>query len=260
MTRWVQFENADGSTGFGTLQEDGLIAEYRGDMFHGPSGTGKTMAAQSVRLLSPCRPGKIVALWNNFRALAAKIEKPIPAYPLYFIKAGGCVVGDGAEIRRPARYAGKIVFEGELGIVIGRRCSNVALDEAAACIFGYTCVNDLTAIELLNADPDFVQWTRAKSFDTFGPLGPCIATGLDLTAARVVTTVDGVERQNYPLSDMVFSPQELVSRISGDMTLYPGDVIACGTSLGVGTLKDGASVSVTIGGIGSLVNRLLPSG
>jgi len=257
MKRWVRFEAADRSTGFGTLQ-GGVIAEHAGNLFHGPSATGKTLAAESVRLLSPCQPGKIVALWNNFHALAARIQKPVPAYPLYFIKAGDCVTGNGAAIRRPARYAGKIVFEGELGIVIGRRCSNVSVQEAAGCVFGYTCVNDVTAVEVLNADPEFAQWTRAKCFNTFGPMGPAIATELDLGSARVVTTVDGVERQNYPLADMIFAPLELVSLISGDMTLMPGDVIACGTSLGVGSLKDGATVQVSIDGVGTLSNTFEP--
>lgn len=257
MTRWVRFEKAGGSAGFGTLQ-DGSIAEHRGDMFDRPEPTGVRVDAASVRLLSPCLPGKILALWNNFHALAARLGKPIPAYPLYFIKPGSCVIGDGEPIRRPPRYAGKIVFEGELGIVIGRRCANVTVEQAASFIFGYTCVHDVTAAELLNADPDFTQWTRAKSCDTFGPIGPSIVTDLDPASERVVTTVDGVERQNYPLSDMVFSPVQIVSLISGDMTLHPGDVIACGTSLGVGSIKDGATVQVTIGAVGTLGNRLLP--
>jgi len=256
MTHWVRYERADGTIGFGTL-DAGRIAEFTGAFFSGPSGTGKTMAAEEVRLLSPCLPGKIIALFNNFHALAAKLGKPVPAYPLYFIKPAQCVAGPDAPIRRPARYGGKIVFEGELGIVIGRTCSNVSLEEAAHCVFGFTCVNDVTAVELLDADPDFAQWTRAKSFDTFGLLGPVIASALDLSTARVVTRLDGVERQNYPLSDMVFAPAQLVSLISGDMTLQAGDVIACGTSLGVGSIKDGSTVQVSIDGIGTLSNRLL---
>jgi 2-keto-4-pentenoate hydratase/2-oxohepta-3-ene-1,7-dioic acid hydratase in catechol pathway len=141
--------------------------------------------------------------------------------------------------------------------VIGRRCSSVSVEEAEAAIFGYTCVNDVTAGELLQEDPNFPQWCRAKGFDTFGCLGPTIATGFDWRAARVITTLDGVERQNYPIDDMIFTPAEQVSLISHDMTLEPGDVIACGTSLGIGSIKDGAEVCVSIEGIGTLVNRLL---
>jgi 2-keto-4-pentenoate hydratase/2-oxohepta-3-ene-1,7-dioic acid hydratase in catechol pathway len=255
MALWVRFERQDGRAGFGTLEAD-LIGVFRGELFEAPLPSGEVLPSDSVRLLPACEPGKIVALWNNFHALAARIEKAVPASPLYLIKPSCCVAGTGVPIRRPAHYAGKIVFEGELGIVIGRTCRGVPVQEAADFIFGYTCVNDVTAADLLTEDPNFAQWTRAKSFDTFGILGPAIATSLDLAAARVVTTVDGVERQNYPLSDMIFPPHELVSRISADMTLLPGDVIACGTSLGVGSIKDGATVQVTIDGIGTLSNRM----
>lgn len=255
--RFVRFARDDGGEGFGAL-EGGRIAEYGGDLFEGPAPTGRTMAAESVRLLSPCRPSKIVALWNNFHALAAKLGKAAPSHPLYLLKPASSVAGPADPIRRPARYAGKIAFEGELGIVIGRACANVSPPQAAGCIFGYTCVNDVTAADVLNETPDFAQWCRAKGFDTFGLLGPCIATQIDLASARVTTAVDGAERQNYPLSDMIFAPDELVSRISGDMTLLPGDVIACGTSLGVGSIKDGATVAVSIDGIGTLANTLAP--
>lgn len=255
MSTWVRFTSAGGEPGFGTL-EAGRIAEYRGELFAEPVATGRTHAASQVRLGSPCTPTKLIALWNNFRALAEKLGKPAPTYPLFALKPGTSVIGTGETIRRPPRYAGKIIFEGELGVVIGRTCSNVAVADARQYIFGYTCVNDVTAVELINESPDFPQWCRSKGFDTFSCLGPAIATVLDWTSARVVTTLDAVERQNYPLSDMIIPPEELVSRISGDMTLYPGDVIACGTSIGAGSMKDGATVCISIAGIGELRNTI----
>ena len=180
----------------------------------------------------------------------------MPAHPLFLLKPAGSVIGSGEPIRRPASYAGKIVYEGELGIVIGRRCRDVSVDEAAEAIFGYTLVNDVTAADLLNENPHFPQWCRAKGFDTFCCIGPAIVSGFNWRSAHLVTLLDDVERQNYPLSDMVFSPAEQVSLISQDLTLEPGDVIACGTSVGVGSIKDGATVSVFIDGIGTLKNTL----
>jgi len=147
-----------------------------------------------------------------------------------------------------------VTYEGELAVVIGRRAKNVSPDQAAAHIFGYSCANDLTAIELLNRDPAFPQWTRAKGFDGFGVFGPVIESDIDLASASVRTLVGGRERQNYPLADMIFPPHELVSRLSRDMTLEPGDVILCGTSLGVLPMKPGTTVEVEIDGIGRLVN------
>jgi 2-keto-4-pentenoate hydratase/2-oxohepta-3-ene-1,7-dioic acid hydratase in catechol pathway len=254
MANWIRYTN-EGREGFGTL-EGTRVTEYHGTLFgeHAPSGRSLELAA--VRLLSPCEPTKVIALWNNFHALGAKLGKAAPLHPLFLIKPGSSAIGSDTPIRRPSRYSGKIAYEGELGIVIGRRCSDVTAEEADAFIFGYTCVNDVTSAQLLDEDPNFAQWTRAKGSDTFSCLGPSIATGLDWRSAHVVTTVDGAQRQNYPLADMIFGPREIVAGISADMTLLPGDVIACGTSIGVGSMKDGATVCVHIEGIGELRNRL----
>jgi len=252
---WTRYRLEDGGIGIGTI-ENGRVAKYAGDLFADPVATGETFPTESVTLLSPCTPTKVVALWNNYRALSAKLGKAAPSHPLFLIKPASSLAGPGDLIRRPRNYTGKIAYEGELGIVVGKRCSNVPVSEAADYIFGYTCVNDVTAAELLNEDVNFQQWCRSKGFDTFSCIGPVIASGFDWSKSRVVTRLDGVERQNYPLSDMIFSPEEQVSRISHDMSLLPGDVIACGTSLGVGSIKDGSTVEVWIEGIGSLVNSL----
>ena len=255
MTRWVRFRTADGADGFGVLDAGG-ITQYEGSMFDRPRASGVTVANGAFTLLPPCTPSKIIALWNNFHALGAKLGKSAPSHPLYLIKPGSCLAGPGEAIKRPLAYRGKIAFEGELGIVIGRHCKDVAASRAADYVLGYTCVNDVTAAEVLNENPDFAQWCRSKGYDSFGCVGPVIASELDYARAQVITRLDGVERQNYPLADMIFPPPELVSRISHDMSLLPGDVIACGTSLGVGSIKDGSSVEVTIEGIGSLFNAL----
>ena len=257
MVQWARFQSNDGRGGFGIFEETHIV-EYEGDLFDSPRPTGRTIPMNACTLRSPCAPSKMVALWNNFHALAAKLGKQAPAHPLFLLKPGTSVIGPGDPIRRPAGYKGKIVFEGELGIVIGRRCKDVPAGEAESCIFGYTCVNDVTAAEVLNENPDFAQWCRSKGYDTFGCLGPLIATDLDWRSARVVTKVDGTERQNYPLSDMIIPPAELVSLVSHDMTLLAGDVIACGTSVGVGSIKDGATVEIEIDGIGALTNMLAP--
>lgn len=255
MTSWIRYRSGSANVGFGRL-ENGRIHVHQGDLFDAPQPTGEVLSEAEVTKLAPCQPSKIVALWNNFHALAAKLEKAVPSHPLFLIKPSTSVCGTGEALRRPPSYGGKIVYEGELGIVIGKRCSNVAPGDAADHIFGYTCVNDVTAAELLNEDPNFAQWTRAKGFDTFGVIGPAIVPGFDWRAAHVRTTLDGVERQHYPLADMVFAPEQIVSLVSRDLTLLPGDLIACGTSIGVGSIKDGASVAVNIEGIGTLSNTL----
>ena len=255
--QWARFRSNEGRIGFGVL-EDGHITEYEGDMFGAPRPAGRAVARGAFTLESPCRPSKIVALWNNFHALRQKLGKSAPTHPLFLIKPGTSVIGPNDPIRRPTGYSGKIAYEGELGIVIGKLCKNISPNDAGDHIFGYTCVNDVTASEILNETVDFAQWCRSKGYDTFGCLGPVITAGLDWRQARVITRLDGVERQNYPLSDMIIPPEELVSRISHDMSLLPGDVIAVGTSLGVGSMKDGATVEIHIDGIGSLTNTVGP--
>lgn len=254
MSLWLRFEQ-QGQVRFGRLEADGqTILVHEGDMFAGPTPTTASVSRDAVRLLTPTLARQFIGLWNNFRELASKLKQEIPEEPLYFLKAPGSVLEPGGVIRKPVSYEGRVIFEGELGIVIGRRLKNVSEEEAAAGIFGYTCVNDVTAIDLLNKDPSFAQWTRAKSCDSFGPFGPVVATDLDWSQLSIRTLVNGRERQNYPAADMILSPAAIVSLISRELTLMPGDVIACGTSLGALPMRPGSTVEVVIEGIGTLTN------
>jgi 2-keto-4-pentenoate hydratase/2-oxohepta-3-ene-1,7-dioic acid hydratase in catechol pathway len=251
--QWLRFEH-QGEVRFGALDGDRGIV-YEGDLFGDKRPTADALALDGITWLTPCVPSKLIGLWNNFHAAAQKNGWAVPAEPLYFVKAASSYCAHLQPIRSPAAYDGRVVYEGELGVVIGRTCRAVSEAEAADRIFGYTCVNDVTALELIGRDPSFPQWTRAKSFDTFGVFGPVIATGLDPLALTVRTLVNGRERQSYPVADMIFKPAQLVSLISRDMSLLPGDVIACGTSLGVLPLKTGSTVEVSIEGIGILRNE-----
>jgi 2-keto-4-pentenoate hydratase/2-oxohepta-3-ene-1,7-dioic acid hydratase in catechol pathway len=250
--KWLRFRH-DGKEGFGRL-DGATVHVHRGELFGANEATGDTLDAEAVERLAPCRPGKLIGLWNNFRAAAEKNGWATPAEPLYFLKAPSSVTGHRQSIRPPAAYDGRVAYEGELAVVIGRQARAVTAGEAADHVFGYACANDVTAMELIGRDPSFPQWARAKSFDGFGALGPVIETEFDPRGKSLRTVVAGRERQNYSLDDMFFSPAELVSRISQDMTLEPGDVILCGTSLGVLPMKAGSTVEVTIDGIGTLAN------
>lgn len=228
---------------FGTLQGN-EVQPYEGDIFADPTPIGAAHALESLTLVAPVRPRHFFGLWNNFHALAEKQGNTKPDFPLYFLKAPASIIGPDAAICAPADYVGKTLYEGELGIVIGRDHS----------IFGYTIVNDVTALDVLHADPSFPQWARAKSFASFGPVGPCIATEIDLAAARVRVALNGRVRQDYPLSDMIIPPQRIVDLIGQEVALHPGDVIACGTSLGALPMRPGMTVEVSIDGIGTLRN------
>lgn len=224
-------------------------------MFGAPKATGETLALGDVKLLMPTQPTKMVAMWNNFHALSAKMDVAVPEEPLFFLKANNSFLGPNETIHRPKSYDGKVGYEGELGIVIGKQCKNVAESAAMDFVFGYTCINDVTAMELISKDKTFAQWARSKGFDTFGVFGPVVATGLDPATLVVKTVLNGDERQNYQISDMIFPVPKLVSMLSHDMTLMAGDIIACGTSLGVGSMKEKSNtVGITIDGIGTLSN------
>jgi 2-keto-4-pentenoate hydratase/2-oxohepta-3-ene-1,7-dioic acid hydratase in catechol pathway len=250
--KWLRYLHS-GTEGFGALVGD-EVQVHAGDPFTAPHPTGQVVPLADVHWLPPCRPGKIIGLWNNFRAAAAKNNWAHPAEPLWFLKAPSSLSAHRQPIAAPASYDGRVAYEGELAIVIGRRAKAVGVADALAHVLGYTCANDVTAIELIARDPSFAQWARAKSFDGFCALGPVIETGFDVGSATLRTLVGGRERQNFALSDMFFSPTELVSLISHDMTLEPGDVILCGTSLGVLPMKPGSTVDVQIDGIGTLSN------
>lgn len=250
--QWVRFLEG-GSTRFGTLEGE-RARVWHGNMFEYPERGDRTIALADVRLLMPVQPTKVIALWNNFKALGEKLNLSAPAEPLYLVKTPNSYLEPGGTIRHPGGGA-KVVFEGELGIVIGRACKQVGEREAMDHVFGFTCANDVTVADILNRDASFAQWVRAKGFDTFCPFGPAVATGLDPAKLTVRTILNGDVRQDYPISDMRFSVAQLVSLISQDMSLLPGDIILCGTSVGVGSMKPGSTVEVEIAGIGRLTNR-----
>lgn len=249
---WVRFLEGEAER-FGTLEGE-RVRVWHGNMFDYPQRGDRTIALMDVRLLTPVQPTKVIALWNNFKALGEKLQLATPAEPLYLVKTPNSYLEPEGVIRHPGGGA-KVVFEGELGIVIGRTCKQVPESRALEHVLGYTCANDVTVADILHRDASFAQWVRAKGFDTFCPFGPAVATGLDPGKLRVRTLLDGQVRQDYPISDMRFSVAQLVSLISQDMTLLPGDVILCGTSVGVGSMKPGSLVEVEIAGVGRLSNR-----
>jgi 2-keto-4-pentenoate hydratase/2-oxohepta-3-ene-1,7-dioic acid hydratase in catechol pathway len=250
--RWTRFLH-HGRPTLGRVEGDELLV-HTGDLFADPQPTGERLPLAGLAWLPPCVPGQIVGLWNNFRAAAEKNGWAAPAEPLYFLKSPHCAVGQEAVIPAPPPEVGRVFYEGELAVVVGRRAQAVSPAQARDHIFGYACANDVTAIELLHRDASFPQWTRAKSFDGFGAFGPWIETAFDPAAATLRTLVGGRERQNYALADMFFAPDELVWRLSQDMTLEPGDLILCGTSLGALPMKPGTTVEVVIDGLGTLRN------
>ena len=256
MTQWIRF-NYNNENSFGILK-DGVIHQHEGDMFSDNQDTGKTFDLNEVEIDTPCNPTVMLGLWNNFHATAEKNSLPIPEHPWYFVKTPNTYAPAGTEIVRPATCHGKILFEGELGLVIGKTCQSVSVEDAKEYVFGLTCINDVTALEHLFGEKGFDHWTRGKCFDNFGIFGPVITTGIDPNNLAIKTFLKGdgqeQERQNYPVSDMIFKPYEIVSHISHDITLNPGDIIACGTSLGAGAMKPGWTVEIVIDGVATLTS------
>nr|HEX4315639.1 fumarylacetoacetate hydrolase family protein [Kofleriaceae bacterium] len=201
-------------------------------------------------------PSKIIGIGTNYRAHAVEMGKGIPEEPLMFLKPRSAMVPDGAAIARPSGYA-RVDYEGELGVVIGRRATAVSRADALAYAMGFTCVNDVTVRDLQKTD---VQFTRAKGFDTFCPLGPRIVAGLDPSALRIVTRVNGAVKQDSSTSDLIFDVPTLIAFCSRHMTLEVGDVISTGTPSGVGNLAIGDAVEIEIEGIGVLRNHVVAPG
>jgi len=201
---------------------------------------------------NPTDPSKIIAVGLNYRDHAKELGMELPDYPLIFMKPSTSVIGDGDEIIYPSQVK-ELHYEGELAIVMGEETKNVASTAAHRYIAGFTCANDVTARDLQRLDG---QWTRAKSFDTFCPLGPRVVGDINPASLRIQTRVNGQMKQYSTTSNMIFNVYELVSFVSGIMTLLPGDVIITGTPPGVGALLPGDTVEVEIEGIGILKNTV----
>ncbi len=210
-----------------------------------------------AKISNKIKPSKILALWNNYKTLAKEKGLNKPENPLYINKSISTFIESGVDIEKPAFYSEDIYYEGEIGIVIGKECKNVEIENAKDYILGYTRVNDVTAMNLVKKDPTFDQWTRAKSFDTFGVFGPCVVSDVDPMNLRITSKLNGKIVQDYNTSDMFFNVFEIVSYLSKDMTLFPGDIIACGTNSGLGPMNEGDTIQVSVEGIGELTNKLV---
>jgi len=261
MTRYVRF-SLDASTPPTTRDPDPAV-KYGivdgGTVFETPGAfsderTGASFSLTRVRLLPPCSPTKIVCVGRNYPDHAAELGNEPPAEPIIFLKPPSALLAHGDAIQYPA-ISRLVSYEGELGVVIGSRARHLTPEQAPGAVFGYTCVNDVTARDLQRKDH---QWTRAKGFDTFCPVGPWIVPRDELTLGevRVRTYVDDKKVQDAPITDMLFSVDDIIAFVTEFMTLEPGDLIATGTPPGVGPLAPGAQVQVLVEGVGTLQNHV----
>jgi 2-keto-4-pentenoate hydratase/2-oxohepta-3-ene-1,7-dioic acid hydratase in catechol pathway len=238
------------------VETEGGYRLLDGDVFSDDLKQRAETAAKSgepvrpTRILPPVAPSKVVAIGLNYKDHAAEMNKPLPAEPLMFLKPATAVIGPGDTIRIPPNV-GRIDYEAELGVVIGRRASRVPAARAMDHVLGLTCLIDVTARELQRKE---VQYTRAKGFDTFAPIGPCIAVGLDPAELDVEGWLNGEKKQASNTRQLIFPVADIIAFVSNVMTLLPGDVVATGTPSGVGPLKAGDCFSVKIKGIGELSN------
>jgi len=239
---------------FGILEEDDQITIISGDpIYHGIQKTAAKIELSKVRLLAPVIPrSKIVCVGKNYADHAAEMGSEVPAEPIIFLKPNTAVIGPGDTIVWPA-MAPTIDYEAELAIVIGRVCKEVPKERVKDVIFGYTMANDITSRELQKRDG---QWTRAKSFDTFCPLGPWIETEFVPGTQRISLTVNSETKQDASISQMIFGIEDIVHFVTQVMTLLPGDVIITGTPAGIGPLPEKSSVTVSIEGLGQLTNKV----
>jgi len=247
--RIIRFKNKNDEVQFGWIYQEkvGLI---QGDPFGEYRRFEPTMLLSDLELMLPCQPSKIIAVGRNYAEHAAEMNNELPAYPMIFMKPPSALITNGEPILLPGQ-SNRVEHEAELTIVVGKESKNLTQENAKEAIFGYTIANDVTARDLQKIDG---QWTRAKGFDTFCPLGPWIDTEFDPSDAMISCHVNHALRQMGSTKDMTFNPEQLLIYISSIMTLLPGDLILTGTPAGVGPLVDGDLVTVNIDGLGSLVN------
>jgi 2-keto-4-pentenoate hydratase/2-oxohepta-3-ene-1,7-dioic acid hydratase in catechol pathway len=238
----------------GVPDEDCVVVALNGDpLYVGLHLSDKEYPLSDVRLLSPVLPrSKVIGIGRNYAAHAAEMGGDVPAEPLMFMKPNTSVIGPGDPVFYP-HQSSEVHYEGELAVVIGRICRDVPVEKVADVVWGYTVGNDVTARDLQRSD---VQFTRAKGFDSFCPLGPWVETELDVSDLRVRTFLNGDLKQDGTTKDMIFDVPALVAHVSAVMTLLPGDVILTGTPEGVGPMQVGDEVEVSISGIGNLTNQV----
>ena len=241
----------ENSTSFGIVEGE-KVRRIKGDPFSGYQTTGEEFAFDLIRPLSPCLPSKIVAVGVNYKNHAAEFNRNLPKEPLLFLKPSTSVLDPNEAIRLP-RQSSRVDFEAELGVIIRKEASGIPEEAADDYILGYTCLNDVTARDLQKRDG---QWTRAKSFDTFTPMGPWIVTDIDPGNLKIESYLNGERRQSANTNQLIFKVPTLVSFISQVMTLLPGDVIATGTPAGVGPMKHGDTIEIVIENIGGLKNTV----
>jgi 2-keto-4-pentenoate hydratase/2-oxohepta-3-ene-1,7-dioic acid hydratase in catechol pathway len=234
------------------LLEDGTVYET-GSLWENDKGDSHSLS--DVKLLPPCWPSKIVCVGRNYADHAKELGNAVPTEPLIFLKPPSSLNAPGDPIEYPSNSS-LVSFEGELGVIIGRAARHVQKEDWERYVWGYTCVNDVTARDLQKKDG---QWTRGKGFDTFCPVGPWIveARDVNLSSLRVCTYVDGDKKQDAPVTDMIFGLGDILAFVSQFMTLEPGDLIATGTPPGVGPLEPGSTVRVEIEGVGTLENSVI---
>jgi 2-keto-4-pentenoate hydratase/2-oxohepta-3-ene-1,7-dioic acid hydratase in catechol pathway len=252
--RYVRIKSDREQIYYGSLQPNRSVVVFDAPPWLGGQVTNIELELDSYQILAPCVPSKIVAVGKNYLKHAQEMGTPVPEEPLLFLKPPTTIIADGQEINYPTQSQ-RVDYEGELGLIIGTRCRNLTPEQAHKVIWGYTIANDITARDLQQKD---VQWTRAKGFDTFCPLGPWIVRELS-AEAKIQTFLNDNPNpcQSAAISDMVFPPGVLVSYISQIMTLTPGDIILTGTPEGVGAMQGGDTVRVEIEGIGSLSNKVV---
>lgn len=251
--KFVKFRKKKGSEAYGII-EHSTIKEIKGNIFTTFSFTNNIYALNNVKLLAPCTPTKVVCIGTNYQAHAVEMGKPVPQDPKLFIKPDTTVIGPEDTIIYPDWMSSLVHYEAELAVVIGKKAYRIGNNDPFDYVFGYTCLNDVTARDLQRKDG---QFTRGKGFDTFCPIGPCIETDLDPTNAKVKSRLNGQLRQDGNSDDLIFPVAQLVKFISDVMTLYPGDIIATGTPSGVGEMKKGDVIEIEVGNIGVLKNSVV---
>lgn len=240
----------------GEIGPDTVVAGLAGHPLGELVPDGRILPIADVRLLAPVIPSKVVAVGRNYAAHASEFGNEVPSEPMIFLKPSSGVIGPGESIVLPWQST-QVEHEAELAVVIGRLCRDVPRDRVEEVIWGYTCANDVTARDLQRSDG---QWSRAKGFDTFCPLGPWVQTEFRVADGILACHVNGALRQQADLTEMVFDVPALIEAISAVMTLVPGDVILTGTPAGVGALQEADTVTVSIDGLGSLTNRVVDRG